>query len=70
VQRVVRRLVCRCLITRLVAMFIWFRLKDQLQSITYSINDLDVNVVDRKHEYSGWFRFYHVICSHFAIVCY
>jgi len=32
-------------------MFIWFVLKDQLQSITYSINDLDANVADPKAWY-------------------
>jgi len=38
---VVRRLVRRCLISRLLAVFIWFILK-----IDYSIKDLGVNVAD------------------------
>jgi len=38
---VVRRLVRRCLISRLLAVFIWFILK-----INYSIKDLGVNVAD------------------------
>jgi len=36
------------LISRLVAVSIWFILKDQLQSVTNSINDLDVNDADPK----------------------
>jgi len=38
---VVRRLVRRCSISRLLAVFIWFILK-----INYSIKDLGVNVAD------------------------
>jgi len=45
-------------------------LNDQLQSITYSINDLDVNVADPKTWVFWWFRFYHIVCRHFAGVCY
>jgi len=45
-------------------------LKDQLQSITYSINDLDVNVADPEAKVFWWFRFYYIICRHFAVVCY
>ena len=49
---VVRRLVWR-LISRLVAVFVQFLLKDLHQSITNSSNDLDVNVADPKHGYFG-----------------
>jgi hypothetical protein len=41
---VVRRLVERCLILGLVAVFIWFMLKDWFQS--NSINDFGVNVAN------------------------
>jgi len=47
---VVRRLVHR-LISRLISVFVWFLLKDQLQSIIDSINDLTLQI--RKHEYFG-----------------
>jgi len=47
-----------------------FLLKDQLQSITNSFNDLDVNVADPKARVLWWFRFYHIICRHFAVVYY
>jgi len=43
---IVRRLVWGCLISRLVAVFVWFILKDQIQSITNSIDDLDANIAD------------------------
>jgi len=45
-------------------------LKDRHQSITNSINDLGVNVVDPETWIYRWFRFYHIICRHFAVVCY
>jgi len=35
-------------------------LKDQLQSITDSINDFDVNVADPEKWVLWWFRFYHI----------
>jgi len=38
--------IVRRLISRLVAVFVQFLLKDLHQSITNSTNDLDVNVVD------------------------
>jgi len=66
---VVHRLVRR-LIWRLVAVFVWFLLKDQLQSITDSINDLGINVADPKACVFQWLRIYHIICRHFAVVCY
>ncbi|AES71539.1 transmembrane protein, putative [Medicago truncatula] len=47
-MNIVILVICRCLISCLVAVFVWFILKDQLQSITYSINDLDINVADPK----------------------
>lgn len=33
-----------CLLSRFVAVFIWFKLTNQCQSITHSINDLSVNI--------------------------
>jgi len=38
-------------------MFVWFILKDQLQSTTYSINDLNVNVADLEAWVLWRFRF-------------
>jgi len=53
---VVRRLVWRCLISRRVAVFVCSYWKISFsQSITDSINDLDVNVANPKHGYSGDF---------------
>jgi len=54
---VVRRLLRRCLILRLVVVFILFLLTDQLQSITDSINNLGVNVAYLKIWVFWWFRF-------------
>jgi len=69
-----RCVVCRhvqhCLILRLIAVLVWFILKDQLQSITYSIDDLDVNVADPEAWVFRWFRFYHIVYRYFADVCY
>jgi len=45
-------------------------LKDRHQSITNSINDLSVKVADPETWIFRWFRFYHIICRHFAVVCY
>jgi hypothetical protein len=45
-RRVGRRLGATLLISRLVAVLVQFILKDQLQSIAYSINDLDINAAD------------------------
>jgi len=45
-------------------------MKDQLQSIKYSINDFDNNVTDPEALVFWWFRFYHIICRHFTIVCF
>jgi len=72
VQRcVVRRLVRRCLISRLVVVFVCSYWKISFsQSITNSINDLDVNVADPKAWVFWWFRFDHIICRRFAVVCY
>jgi hypothetical protein len=67
---VVRRLQWRCLISRLVMVFVWFTLKDQLQLIKNSINDLDINVADPKTSVFWWFRFYHIICRYFVVLCY
>jgi len=66
---VVRRPVWR-LILRLVVMFVFFISKDKLQSITYSINDLSVDVADPKTWVFRWLRIYHIICRHFVVVCY
>jgi hypothetical protein len=38
------------LILRLVAVFVWFILKDHIQSMTNLMNDLDVNVADSEPE--------------------
>jgi len=43
-------------------------LKNQLQLITDSINDLDVNIADPKA--CVWFRFYHIICRYFVVLYY
>jgi len=67
---VVRRLVRRCFVLRLFAVFVWFILKNQLQSITDSIDDLDANVSDPEEWVFWWFRFHHIFCRHFAIICY
>jgi len=45
-------------------------LKDLHQSITNSINDLGVNVADPEVWVFRLLRFYHIICRHFAVVCY
>jgi len=45
-------------------------LKDQLQSITNSINGLGVKVADSEAWVFSWFRFYHILCRHFSVVCY
>jgi len=45
-------------------------LKDQLQSITDSMDDLDVNVADPEAWLFWWFRFHYIFCRHFAIICY
>jgi len=66
----VHHLVRRCLISHFVAVFVWFLLKDHLKSITCSISDLSVNVADTKAWVLCWFRFYHIICWHFALICY
>jgi hypothetical protein len=52
-----RRLVQRYLISRIIAMFIWFFSKDYLRSITNSINDLGINVADPKAWISSDFNF-------------
>jgi len=66
---VVRRLVRR-LISRLVAVFVYFLLKDLHQTITTSTNDLGINITDLETWVFQWLRFYHIICKHFADVCY
>jgi len=43
---VVCRLVRRYLILRLIVVFVWFLLKNRFQSITYSINNLGVNITN------------------------
>jgi len=35
-----------------------------------TINDLGVNIADPEAWVFWWFRFYHIICRHFALVCY
>jgi len=66
VQRcVVRRSVWH-LISRLVAVFIWFLLKDQLQSITDLINDLCVVVADPEACVFWWLKIYQIIYRHFC----
>jgi len=68
---VVRRLVRRCLISRRVAVFVCSYWKISFsQSITDSINDLDVNVANLEAWVFWWFWFDHIICRHFAVVCY
>jgi len=42
-------------------------LKDQLQTITNSINDLGDNVADPEAWVFWWFKFYHIICRHFVV---
>ena len=64
---VVPRLVQR-LISRLVAVFILFLLKDLHQSSTNSTNDLGVNVADSETWIFRWLRFYHINCRHFVDV--
>jgi len=63
------RLVQR-LISRLIAAFVYFLLKDLHQSVTNSTNDLSVNVADPEAWVFRWLRFYHIICRYFAHVCY
>jgi len=53
------------LILRFVAVFIWFILKDQLQSITYLINNLGVDVANPKACVFRWLRIYHMMCCEF-----
>jgi len=67
---VVRRLLRRCLILYLVAVFVWFISKDQFQSITDSINDLYVSIADPEAWVFWWFWFYHIACRHFFVICY
>jgi len=62
------RLVRRCLILYLVAVFVWFRLKDQLQSIQSMIWTSTLQI--RKHEYSGDLDFIILFVDIFAVVCY
>ena len=66
---VVSHLVHR-LISRLVAVFIWFLLEYQFQSITDWINDLGVDVADLEAWVYQWLEIYHIICRHFIVVCY
>jgi len=45
-------------------------LKDRFQSIRDSINNLGINAADPKTWILWWLRYYHIICRHFAVVCY
>ena len=45
---VVRRLIRRSLFSHVIVVFVWFLLKDQLQSFTNSIGDLVINVAETK----------------------
>jgi len=68
---VVRRLVRCYLISCLVAVFVCSYWKINFsQSITDSIDDLDINVEDPETWVFWWFRFDHIIRRHFAVVCY
>jgi len=60
----------RRLISRLIAVFVYFLLKDLHQPITNSTSDLGVNVADPEAWVFRWLTFYHIICRHFADVCY
>jgi len=65
---VVRRFVWRCLIFCLVTMSFWFLLKDRIQSITDSINDLSVNIVYLKASVFSSLRFYHIILRYITVI--
>ena len=49
---------------------IWLSLCTILQSVIYSINNLDVNVANLEIWVFQWFIFYHIICRLFDVVCY
>jgi len=57
--------------SRLVTVFVYSFWKINFsQSITISINELDVNVTAPEAWVLWWFKFYYIICRHYTVACY
>jgi len=63
---VIRRLVRRCLISRLRAVFIWFLQKDRLFNQRFGRQSCR----SEGHGYSGHFNFIIYFCRHYVVICY